>query len=96
MLRMAHDSRVNGNRLRPRLEPATCLFGARALRDFGDGFVAILLPVYLLSLGLTALAGAMFAASYRSWPLFLCGVLKIIYDLLLLVQFRHRKPPEER
>jgi hypothetical protein len=26
----------------------------------------------------------------------ICGVLKIVYDLLLLVQFRHRKPPEER
>ncbi len=34
---------------------ATCLFGARALRDFGDGFVAVLLPVYLLALGLTPL-----------------------------------------
>jgi MFS family permease len=53
MLFMEHDSRVNGNRWRPRLEPTTCLFCARALRDFGDGFVAILLPVYLLSLGLT-------------------------------------------
>src|SRR5690349_2381162 len=25
---------------------------ARAVRDFGDGFVAVLLPVYLLALGL--------------------------------------------
>lgn len=38
-----------------RLSPATCLFAARALRDFGDGFVAVLLPVYLLALGLTPL-----------------------------------------
>jgi len=38
-----------------RLHPATCLFAARALRDFGDGFVAVLLPVYLLALGLTPL-----------------------------------------
>jgi MFS family permease len=44
---------VNGNRWRLRLDPITCLLGARALRDFGDGFVAVLLPVYLLSLGLT-------------------------------------------
>ncbi|WP_184692704.1 MFS transporter [Rhizobium leguminosarum] len=43
-----------------------------------------------------ALAGALFAASYRAWPLVLCGVLKIVYDLLLLMQFRHLKPPEER
>ncbi|HEX9706420.1 MAG TPA: MFS transporter [Steroidobacteraceae bacterium] len=32
--------------------PATCLYTARALRDFGDGFVAILLAVYLIELGL--------------------------------------------
>jgi MFS family permease len=41
------------------------------------------------------LAGALFAASYRAWPLVICGGLKIAYDLLLLVQFRHLKPPEE-
>jgi len=32
--------------------PATCLYAARALRDFGDGFVAILIVVYLTELGL--------------------------------------------
>ena len=32
--------------------PAACLYAARALRDFGDGFVAILLAVYLIELGL--------------------------------------------
>jgi hypothetical protein len=31
------------------------LLAARALRDFGDGFVAILLPVYLLELGFSPL-----------------------------------------
>ncbi len=31
---------------------ASYLYGARALRDFGDGFVAVLLPVYLTALGL--------------------------------------------
>jgi len=30
------------------------IFIARALRDFGDGFVAVLLPVYLTALGLSA------------------------------------------
>ena len=30
------------------------IFLARALRDFGDGFIAILLPVYLTALGFTA------------------------------------------
>lgn len=42
------------------------------------------------------LAGALLAASFRAWPLVICGGLKIAYDLLLLIQFRHLKPPEER
>ena len=37
------------------IRPATYLFAARALRDFGDGFVAVLLPAYLLALGFSAL-----------------------------------------
>jgi MFS family permease len=41
------------------------------------------------------LAGALFAASFRAWPLVICGGLKIAYDLLLLIQFRYLKPPEE-
>jgi MFS family permease len=43
-----------------------------------------------------ALAGALFAASFRALPLVICGVLKIAYDVLLLIQFRHLRPPEER
>ena len=31
------------------------VFAARALRGFADGFVAVLLPVYLLALGLSAI-----------------------------------------
>lgn len=53
-------------------------------------------PRSLAAAASPAIAGALFAASYRSWPLFICGVLKIVYDLLLLVQFRHRRAPEER
>ena len=34
--------------------------------------------------------------SLRAWPLLICGALKISYDLLLLMQFRNLKPPEER
>jgi hypothetical protein len=30
------------------------------------------------------------------WPLVICGTLKIVYDVLLLMQFRHVKPPEEQ
>jgi len=33
---------------------ASAVYAARAIRDFGDGFVAILLPVYLTALGLSA------------------------------------------
>ncbi|MRX51090.1 MFS transporter [Paracoccus sp. S-4012] len=42
-----------------------------------------------------ALAGAMFGSAFLAGPFLLCGVLKITYDLLLLSQFRHIKPPEE-
>jgi MFS family permease len=42
-----------------------------------------------------ALAGTLLAAGYTALPLIICGVLKIIYDLLLLWTFRHIKPPEE-
>ena len=53
-------------------------------------------PRSLAAAASPALAGALFAASLRAWPLVICGVLKIIYDLLLLAQFRHMKPPEEK
>ncbi len=42
-----------------------------------------------------ALAGILLGLSFRGWPLVVCGILKITYDLLLLSQFRHLKPPEE-
>jgi len=38
----------------PRLSTATLVYAARALRDFGDGFVALLLPVYLAARGFDA------------------------------------------
>lgn len=53
-------------------------------------------PRSLAAAASPALTGALFAASFRAWPLIICGVLKIAYDLLLLVQFRHIKPPEEQ
>ena len=43
-----------------------------------------------------AIAGALFAAGYEAWPLILCGVLKILYDIALLWTFRHVRPPEEQ
>jgi MFS family permease len=42
-----------------------------------------------------ALAGALYAAGFAAWPLVICGVLKILYDLVLLWGFRHHRPPEE-
>jgi MFS family permease len=42
-----------------------------------------------------AFAGALFAAGYAAWPFIICGVLKIAYDLALLLMFRDVKPPEE-
>jgi MFS family permease len=53
-------------------------------------------PRSLASAASPAMAGALFAASAFAWPLLICGTLKIAYDLLLLAQFRHLKPPEER
>jgi MFS family permease len=53
-------------------------------------------PRSLASAASPTLSGALFAASYLAWPLLICGALKIAYDLLLLGQFRHLKPPEER
>jgi MFS family permease len=53
-------------------------------------------PRSLAAAASPAVAGALFAAAYRAWPLVICGALKIAYDLLLLIQFRHLKPPEER
>jgi predicted MFS family arabinose efflux permease len=40
-------------------------------------------------------AGWMLSRSDFGWPLILGGSLKAIYDLLLLQQFRHVRPPEE-
>jgi hypothetical protein len=35
------------------------------------------------------------AAGHTVWPLVLCGVIKIAYDLVLLAMFRAVRPPEE-
>jgi predicted MFS family arabinose efflux permease len=43
-----------------------------------------------------ALTGVLLATSFSGWPLVICGGLKIVYDLALLMSFRHIKPPEER
>lgn len=53
-------------------------------------------PRSLAATASPAIAGALFAAGYEAWPLVLCGVLKILYDVALLWVFRHIKPPEEQ
>ena len=46
------DNRAPKSPVTSRAGPTTRIYMARALRDFGDGFVAVLLPVYLTILGL--------------------------------------------
>jgi MFS family permease len=43
-----------------------------------------------------AMGGALYSAGFQALPLVISGTLKTAYDLLLLWQFRHVKPPEER
>jgi MFS family permease len=50
----ANAANIKATQLMSRLHPTTPLYLARAFRDFGDGFVAVLLPVYLTALGLGA------------------------------------------
>jgi MFS family permease len=53
-------------------------------------------PRSLAAAASPALAGALIEAGLLAWPLVLCGLLKILYDLALLWAFRHVRPPEER
>ena len=43
-----------------------------------------------------AFAGVLLTTPFTGLPLVVCGVLKIVYDVALLVSFRDMKPPEER
>ncbi len=54
------------------------------------------IPRSLAAAASPAIAGALFAAGLEAWPLVICGLLKILYDLALLRMFRDIKPPEER
>jgi hypothetical protein len=42
------------------------------------------------------LSGALLSTAFAGLPLVVCGALKIVYDISLLISFRHIKPPEER
>ena len=41
------------------------------------------------------IAGKLLGMTTFGWPLVIAGSLKIVYDVMLLAMFRHRKPPEE-
>jgi len=70
------------------ISPLWLLLGARGLRGFGDGFVAVLLPVYLTALGFSplevgALAGtALFGSALLTLTV---GFLGVRYDHRLLL-----------
>ena len=64
-----------------------------AERTAAASFTAV--PRSLATAASPALSGLMFGW-WLAMPLIASGTLKIVYDLLLLYQFRHIKPPEER
>jgi hypothetical protein len=41
------------------------------------------------------ISGYLLAISTFGWPLVIAGIIKGIYDILLLVKFRKVRPPEE-
>ena len=53
-------------------------------------------PRSLAAAASPTLAGYMLSLTSFGWPLLVCGVLKIAYDLTLLAMFRHVRPPEEQ
>ena len=53
-------------------------------------------PRSLASAASPFLAGYLLGVSPFGWPLFAAGVVKVVYDLLLLVMFRKVRPPEEK
>jgi hypothetical protein len=65
-----------------------------AERTAAASFTAV--PRSLASSLSPALSGALLATSFSGLPLVACGVLKIVYDVALLLSFRHVKPPEEQ
>jgi MFS family permease len=52
-------------------------------------------PRSLAAAASPVVSGYLLALSVFGWPLVAAGGLKVVYDLLLLMMFRHRRPPEE-
>src|SRR3954470_8229065 len=63
-------------------------------RAAAASFTAV--PRSLASAISPAFAGVLLTTPFTGLPLVVCGVLKIAYDVALLMSFRHMKPPEER
>lgn len=53
-------------------------------------------PRSLAAAASPVIAGSLLAISGFGWPLLVTGLLKIVYDILLLAMFRTHRPPEER
>jgi MFS family permease len=66
----------------------------QAERPAAASFTAV--PRSLASAISPAISGALLATSFAGMPLVISGVLKSIYDLMLLVSFRDIRPPEEQ
>ena len=64
-----------------------------AERPAATSFTSV--PRSLVAAASPAISGALFAASFQILPLLIRGTLKIVYDLLLLAQFKRMRPPEE-
>jgi len=65
-----------------------------AERAAAASFTAV--PRSLASAISPAFAGVLLTAPFTGLPLVVCGALKIVYDVTLLVSFRDMKPPEEQ
>jgi MFS family permease len=65
-----------------------------AERTAAASFTAV--PRSLASAASPPLSGMLLATAYLGAPLVISGVLKIVYDVVLLVSFRRQRPPEER
>jgi MFS family permease len=65
-----------------------------AERTAAASFTAV--PRSLASAASPPLSGMLLATAYPAVPLVISAVLKIVYDVVLLVSFRSQRPPEER
>lgn len=63
-------------------------------RAAAASFTAV--PRSLASAISPAFAGVLLTTPFTGLPLVVCGTLKIVYDVALLISFRHTKPPEEQ